>query len=81
MTTDPAEADPTGWQRLKSLFHQAWELNGEERAAFITSACGDDAHMRAQLERLLAASEAAGFASDSGLGSGLGGVGVGRVLE
>jgi len=41
------------WQRLKTLFHAALERAPGDRAAFLTAACGDDAELRAEVERLL----------------------------
>ncbi len=46
---------------LKSIFGQAAEIESPtERAAYLDEACGQDAALRAEVERLLAASEQAG---------------------
>jgi tetratricopeptide (TPR) repeat protein len=41
------------WQRLKPLFHAALERNAEDRAAFISMACGGDTELRSHLKKLL----------------------------
>src|SRR5215472_5279626 len=46
---------PELWQRMKSLFHEALEQNAEERAAFASAACGEDAELKSHLKRLLQA--------------------------
>ncbi len=48
------------WLRVKELFHGALEHTGNERSAFLSTACGDDSTVRAEVERLLVAHEAAG---------------------
>lgn len=45
------------WQRLKPLFHAAMEENGQDRAAFVDSACGDDLELKRHLKELLDAEE------------------------
>ncbi|MHC4954680.1 MAG: serine/threonine-protein kinase [Planctomycetota bacterium] len=45
--------DPARYQQLKKLYAAAIELSGEERVQFVGVSCGDDAEMRAELERLL----------------------------
>jgi len=48
--------DPDRWQRLWTIFHDALERPSEaERAAFLESATGGDAALRAELDALLAA--------------------------
>jgi serine/threonine protein kinase/tetratricopeptide (TPR) repeat protein len=47
------------WARLDALFQEAIARPAEERAAFIAAASSDDAEVRAELTRLLAAHEAA----------------------
>jgi tetratricopeptide (TPR) repeat protein len=46
---------PELWQRLKPLFHAALDCNVEQRAAFISDACGTDAELKENLEKLLQA--------------------------
>jgi hypothetical protein len=41
------------WQRAQELFEQALNRRPEERASFLTEACGDDAELRAEVESLL----------------------------
>ncbi len=48
------------WQRLQSLFHETRDRPHSARAAFLDRACEQDAELRADVERLLAASDRAG---------------------
>ena len=48
------------WQRLESLFDRARALSPDERSRFLDDACGGDASLRADVERLLAANDRAG---------------------
>ena len=48
------------WPRIKELFHAALERNPADRAGFLADACGPEDPLRAEVERLLAAHEAAG---------------------
>ncbi len=41
----------------KDLFAQAYELEGQAREAFLKSACGEDAELRLEVQRLLVKSE------------------------
>ncbi len=43
------------WQQLEDLFHSMLDLPPEDRAAALAAACGDDAELRAEVERLLEA--------------------------
>lgn len=52
--------DPERWARVKTVFHDALERSAEERPAFVAHTCGDDADLKAEVERLLAAHEGAG---------------------
>lgn len=52
--------DPQRWARLEPLLDEALDLDGAERAAFLARACGDDPELRADLERMLAATERRG---------------------
>ena len=50
------------WLRMKELFDNAVDRGPADRAAFLAGACGGDAALRAELERLLKAhDEASGF--------------------
>ena len=42
------------WDRLTAIFHAAAELDPVERQAFLDEACGDDAVLRREVERLIA---------------------------
>ena len=46
---------PERWRELTTIFHDAREREGAERAAYLDRACGGDAFLRAELESLLAA--------------------------
>jgi hypothetical protein len=52
-----AAMTPDLWQRLKPLYHAAFEIPEDERANFISEACGDDDQMREELAALLKANE------------------------
>ncbi|WP_242108756.1 serine/threonine-protein kinase [Luteimonas aquatica] len=52
-------ADPERWRRLSALFDQALDLPPEERARWLPDACGGDAALRADLQRMLAADASA----------------------
>jgi eukaryotic-like serine/threonine-protein kinase len=43
------------WADVKAIFQAALERNASGRAAFLDAACGDDAALRREVERLLAA--------------------------
>ncbi|HEV8018627.1 MAG TPA: protein kinase [Steroidobacteraceae bacterium] len=45
------------WRRLEEIFQSALDCAPESRAAFIDSACGGDAELRAEVDSLLAAHE------------------------
>ncbi len=47
------------WRRIESLFDEAAALPAEERTAFLSSACGEDLDLKAEVESLLAADEQA----------------------
>jgi WD40 repeat protein/serine/threonine protein kinase len=49
-----------GLERIKAIFVEAVEKNGDERAAFLHQACGDDAELLAEVQAFLSASERAG---------------------
>ena len=48
------------WQRAEELFHAALERPSETRRAFLDEACGEDAELRRQVERLISKDEQAG---------------------
>lgn len=50
---------PEQWEKIGELYHQAVELDGDERSAFLDRACGGDAAARREVESLLAADEQA----------------------
>ena len=45
---------PERWEKIEQLFHRAAERTGEERAAYLQSACLGDAELRREVESLLA---------------------------
>ncbi|MEZ4698459.1 MAG: serine/threonine-protein kinase [Rhodothermales bacterium] len=45
------------WDRIADIFHEALELTGDERAAFIDEACGGDLEVRREVEAMLDAHE------------------------
>ena len=47
------------WDHLKELFDEVVDLSPDERAAHMDKLCGDDAALRAELQRLLDADEKA----------------------
>ena len=50
---------PERWRRISSLFDEAVKLPIAERAAFLESACGEDADLRARVLELLESSNRA----------------------
>jgi Tol biopolymer transport system component len=48
---------PARWSQIKELFSAALETPESERPRFLESACGGDADLRAEVERLLAGNE------------------------
>ena len=46
---------PERWQQVDGLFQAALEREPDERAAFISEACGGDDSLRREVEALLAA--------------------------
>ena len=51
---------PETWRRVKDILNDALELPASARAAFLDSACGGDAEVRAEVASLLASHEEAG---------------------
>ncbi len=60
---------PTRWSQISEVFDQALELPASARPAFLAEACGDDLAMRAEVESLLGADQAASesFLADDAL--------------
>ena len=52
--------DTTTWQRAQEIFDEAIKKRANERAALVSEACAEDRELRAQVEKLLRAHEAAG---------------------
>jgi len=52
--------DNADWNKTKTLFHQALDLQPDERAAFFADSCNGDQDLRARVESLLKAHEDAG---------------------
>lgn len=48
---------PARWSRVKQIVADALERGADERAAFLTEACGTDSGLRAEVETLLGADE------------------------
>src|SRR5215207_2224945 len=44
---------PERWREIERLYHAALERSSEQRAAFLTEACGSDGALRRELESLL----------------------------
>jgi serine/threonine-protein kinase len=56
------------WQRIQQLCHAALQRDPAERAAFLATACGEDAVLRREIESLLGAqNETRGFMEGSAL--------------
>lgn len=49
---------PDRWQQIKQVFNDALQREPSQRAAFLAEACGNDADLRAEVEKLLASYEA-----------------------
>ena len=45
--------DTVRWQKLKQIFNEAIELDGEARKSFLEKACGEDSVLRDRVEALL----------------------------
>ena len=54
---------PERWSQIKELFSAALETPESERARFLESACGGDAELCAEVERMLAGNEEASWQS------------------
>jgi hypothetical protein len=44
---------PEHWRRVEDIFQAALDLNAEERARYMSVACGEDAALRRDVEHLL----------------------------
>ncbi|MCP5117842.1 MAG: serine/threonine protein kinase, partial [bacterium] len=44
---------PERWARIKGVFSEALQRDGEERQAFLDESCGEDAELRQEVESLL----------------------------
>jgi serine/threonine protein kinase/Tfp pilus assembly protein PilF len=42
------------WRRIEELFHEAIELPASDRAAYLSRACGEDLHLRSEVDAYLA---------------------------
>src|SRR5688572_22061088 len=51
---------PEQYQQVGRLFQAALELEADERAGFLTQACGGDEQLRREVESLIGAHEQAG---------------------
>ncbi|HWQ33697.1 MAG TPA: protein kinase [Blastocatellia bacterium] len=51
---------PERWKQIEEIFNSAIELSPDERPAFLAQACGDDAELRREVERLIGNDAAAG---------------------
>ena len=60
---------PERWLRVKEVFHAAVEHRPAGRATFVSTACGEDAALRAEVERLLSAHDRAASFIDPPPGS------------
>ena len=56
-TPYPESVTPETFQKVRAIFESALERPPEERDGFLRGACGDDAAMLAELERMLAAED------------------------
>lgn len=59
MTQGERLSDIEYWQRLKPILGEALELQPHERGEYLDASCGDDAQLRADVERLIADEEGA----------------------
>lgn len=60
---DPTKLDPTSdtgrWRRVKEVFTAASALSGAKRDTYLNDACGDDADLRREVEKLLGSFDSA----------------------
>ena len=57
LITYHASMTPERWRQLEAVFHEAVELQEEERAAFLAKVCASDRQLREEAERFIAAHE------------------------
>ena len=50
---------PSSWHQIRTLFEKVCELDSRERESQLAKRCADDPTLRAEVESLLAASDAA----------------------
>src|SRR5437879_3940766 len=55
-----ANLQPDRWRMIDELFHSAVELPASERGGLLEVACGGDASLRAEIEKLIEGSDRAG---------------------
>ena len=53
------------WQRVKSIFQDAFERDPTTLRSWLDAACGDDAEVRLEVERLVEAHASAGGCLDA----------------
>src|SRR6185369_13964541 len=58
------DMEPQRWKEIDGIFAAALERDPAERPGFVAEACGRDAELRAEVESLLAAHQAAGSLID-----------------
>ena len=51
---------PERWQQVKAIFNSALEYRPEDRESFLSGACSGDAHLRSEVESLIASHEKSG---------------------
>ena len=51
---------PERWQQISRIFKSAISLDDEARAAYVSSACGSDTSLRAEVDKLIASHKQAG---------------------
>src|ERR1700719_2603546 len=60
--------DPTRWQRIQTLFHEAASLAGADQPAFLRAACSGDDALRSEVLAMLEADATSGSILDRDLG-------------
>src|SRR3984885_3137105 len=60
--------DPTRWQRIQTLFHEAASLPGADQPAFLRAACSGDDALRSEVLAMLEADATSGSILDRDLG-------------
>lgn len=49
--------NPEHWKQIEGIFVEASELEGADRESYLSSSCGADAELRAEVESLLASED------------------------